>query len=69
MNRDAEAVVWLEKAVPLDPKRAVAHLNLGDAYARTGKRDLARAAYEKNLALSPSAKASAEVRSKLEALR
>jgi peptidoglycan/xylan/chitin deacetylase (PgdA/CDA1 family)/tetratricopeptide (TPR) repeat protein len=69
MNRNAEAVLWLEKAVALDPKRAVAHLNLGDAYARIGKRDLARAAYEKYLALSPAAKASAEVRSKLEALR
>ena len=69
MHGDAEAVLWLEKAVALDPKRAVAHLNLGDAYARIGKRDLARAAYEKYLALSPAAKASAEVRSKLEALR
>src|SRR5262249_22072973 len=48
-----EAVAAYRKAVELDPKRALAHKNLGAALARQGKRDEAVAEYRKAIELDP----------------
>lgn len=43
------AIWWLQKTVQLDPKRAVAYLNLGDALAKLDCSEQARARYRKAL--------------------
>ena len=52
-DKFAEAARWYENAIKLDRSRAIAYLNLGDAYARNSERDKARAAYQTYLELSP----------------
>jgi tetratricopeptide (TPR) repeat protein len=64
----AEAVTWLDKAIEMDPKRAVAYLNLGDAYAKLNRYPEARQAYTKYLELAPASKAAPDVKKKLDAL-
>ena len=59
------AVVWLEKTVALDRKRAVAWLNLGDCYFEVGDFNSAEAAYRMHLKLSPNSKARNKVLQKL----
>jgi len=63
-----EAVLWFQQAISLDPRRAVAYLNLGDAYAKLSKEAPAREAYQKYLDLAPNSKAAPDVKKKLEAL-
>jgi hypothetical protein len=63
-----DSVLWLQQAVSLDPERAVAYLNLGDAYEKLNNNAGARRAYTKYLELVPDAKAAPEIRRKLEAL-
>jgi hypothetical protein len=53
MEKYEESVVWLQKTVSLDPKRAVAYLNLGDAYAKLNRNAEARQAYARYLELAP----------------
>ena len=36
LERHAESREWFERTVAIDPKRAVAYLNLGDAYLKLG---------------------------------
>jgi len=64
------AVEWLGKAIEIDPKRAIAYLNRGDAFAKVNPDDsyMARKDYEKFLELAPDSKAAPEVRKKLDAL-
>jgi tetratricopeptide (TPR) repeat protein len=62
-------VKWFQKTITLDPKRAVAYLNLGDAYLDQQKKSEAKDAYEKYLALSPTSKTAASVREKLKSLQ
>jgi len=38
----AEAIEWFEKTIALDPNRAIAYLNLGDAYFQVGKKSEAK---------------------------
>ncbi len=52
----------------IDPSRAVAQLNLGDAYRQLGERDKARQAYTTYLALQPDGAGAAQVREKLQGL-
>jgi hypothetical protein len=63
-----ESVTWLKAAVEDDPRRAVAYLNLGDAYAKLSRNAEAREAYKKYLELAPDSKAAPDVKKKLEAL-
>ena len=44
---------WFENTLKMDPSRAIAYLNLGDAYARSGQADKARAAFKTYLELAP----------------
>ncbi len=68
-TRKYEASVdWLKKAVGIDPKRAVAYVNLGDAYAKLKRNAEARQAYKKYLELAPDSKSAPDVKKKLEAL-
>jgi tetratricopeptide (TPR) repeat protein len=62
------AVYWLQKTVQLDPKRAVAYLNLGDALAKLNRNPEARDAYKKYLELAPNSKAAPDVKEKLATL-
>ena len=62
------AVYWLQKTITLDPKRAVAYLNLGDALAKLNRNPEARDAYKKYLELAPNSKATPDVKQKLAAL-
>lgn len=63
-----DAVRWFEKAIQLDPHRAVAYLNLGDADVKLKRDAQAKQAYEKFLELAPASKSAPEVREKLKAL-
>lgn len=62
------AVYWLQKTIVLDPTRAVAYLNLGDALAELNRNAEARQAYLKYLELAPDSKAAPDVKKKLDAL-
>ncbi len=62
------AVLWLNDTIRLDRKRAVAYLNLGDAYAKLNRSGEARQAYTKYLELAPDAKEAPDVKKKLAAL-
>lgn len=62
------SIYWFKKAIEIDPKRAVAYLNLGDAYAKVNRSAEARDAYKKYLELAPDSKAAPEVKKKLDAL-
>jgi tetratricopeptide (TPR) repeat protein len=64
-----DAVKWFKQTLALDPKRAVAWLNLGDAYVNLKKNAEAREAYEKYLALAPNGKSAPDVREKLKSLQ
>jgi hypothetical protein len=37
LERLPDAITWYEKTLVLDPMRALAHANLGDAYAKIGR--------------------------------
>jgi len=65
------AIEWLGKAIQIDPKRAIAYLNRGDAFAKLDPDDnnsMARKDYEKFLELAPDSKVAPDVRKKLDAL-
>ena len=63
------AVEWFEKTIKLDPRRAIAFANLGDAYLALGRRAEARRNYERYLELQPTARYAATVRDKLQQLQ
>jgi tetratricopeptide repeat protein len=65
------SIEWLGKAIQIDPKRAIAYLNRGDAFAKLDPDDsssMARKDYEKFLELTPNSKAAPDIRKKLDAL-
>ena len=64
-----EAVQWYGKALELDPMRAVAYLNLGDAYFQMEKKGEAAKAYEKYLSMQPNSSRAAELKEKIDAAR
>jgi len=69
MEQYEDAVYWFKKAIEADPKRAVAYLNLGDAYVKMLLYNAeARQAYEEYLELAPNSKSAPDVKKKLEAL-
>jgi hypothetical protein len=68
MRKYEESVLWLEKTISIDPKRAVAYLNLGDAYAKLRRTAKARQAYTKYLELAPDSQSAPRVKKKLDAL-
>ncbi|QBG85435.1 tetratricopeptide repeat protein [Xanthomonas oryzae] len=59
---------WLETTLKIDPSRAVAYLNLGDAYAKAGDREKARKAYSTYLELQPQGSGAAQARAQLQSL-
>jgi tetratricopeptide (TPR) repeat protein len=63
-----KAIVLINGAGALDPNRAIAYLNLGDAYLQLGKKSEAKQAYEKYLQLQPNSKAAASVQEKVKSL-
>jgi tetratricopeptide (TPR) repeat protein len=69
MSRYDDAVKWFLQTIALDPKRAIAYLNLGDAYLNLQKKPEARDAYEKFLALAPNSKSAPTVHEKLKSLQ
>lgn len=68
MGKYEEAVKYFKETVNCDSARAVAYLNLGDAYAMLSRNAEARQAYTKYLALAPDSKSAPEVKKKLNAL-
>ena len=52
----------------IDPNRAVANLNLGDAYSKLNNNVEARRAYHRYLELAPNSKSAPEIEKKLEAV-
>jgi hypothetical protein len=65
------SIEWLGKAIQIDPKRAIAYLNRGDALAklnRDASGSMARKDYEKFQELAPHSKAAPDIRKKLDAL-
>lgn len=67
MRKFEDSVTWLKKAIEIDPKRAIAYLNLGDTYAEINRIDEARQAYAKYLELAPDSKLAPEVKRKRDA--
>ena len=63
-----KAVAFLQKTIEIDPKRAVAYLNLGDVYVKLNRTVEARQAYTKSLELLSDSKSAAEVKKKLASL-
>ena len=45
LAKSEESVIWINKALAIDPKRSVAWLNLGDSYAKLKRNAEARQAY------------------------
>lgn len=68
LKRFQEAVTWLEKTTMLDPKRAVAWLNLANGYAELGQKEKARNAYQVYLKIFPNSPVKATILDKLSAL-
>lgn len=62
------SVWWFKHVIKVDPKRAIAYLNLGDALAKLNRNADARDAYKKYLELAPDSKATLGVQKKLDAL-
>ena len=52
----------------MDPSRAIAYMNLGDAFARAGERDKARGAYKTYLELAPAGGGAGYAKQQLEKL-
>ena len=68
--RDPQAAIpYFERAIALDPHDPSAYPDLGDAYERLGKQDLAEGAYEDAIRLVPYATWTDHARSELKALR
>jgi tetratricopeptide (TPR) repeat protein len=68
LGKYEDAVQWFQKAIGIDANRAVAYLNLGDAYAMLQRKQEARQAFEKYLELAPNGRSAASVKEKLRAL-
>lgn len=63
-----DSIAWIRKSLEIDPQRAVAYLNLGDALAKLKRNLEAREAYVKCLSLAPHAKSAAEAKKKMNRL-
>ncbi len=50
----------------MDPSRAIAYMNLGDAYFRSGDKDKAKAAYKTYLELTPNGSGAGYAKQQLE---
>jgi len=62
------SVDWLKTTVGIDPKRAVAYLNLGDALVKLNRNTEARESYNRYLELASDSMAAPDVKKKLDAL-
>jgi len=68
LKRYQDAVGWFQRAISVDPSRAIAYLNLGDAYGKLNRNAEARQAYTKYLELAPNSKSAPDVKKRLAAL-
>jgi tetratricopeptide (TPR) repeat protein len=68
MGQYDEAAKRFLQAIARDPKRAIAYLNLGDAYVGLHKNAEAKDAYAKFLALAPNSKSAPDVPAKMQSL-
>ena len=68
MGNYADAAIWFEKALAIDPKRAIAYYNLGDAWLQLNRSADAKKAFEQFLQLQPNAKVAPQAREKLQML-
>ena len=68
-QRYAEAARWLENTLKIDPSRAVAYLNLGDAYLHGGDHARAKQAYNTYLELQPQGSGAGQARAQLQKLQ
>jgi tetratricopeptide (TPR) repeat protein len=68
MQKFGDSLEWFQKAIVADPKRAVAYLNMGDAYVKLERKDEARQNYQKFLELAPNSSSAAAVKAKVAAL-
>ena len=62
----AEAARWFENAVRMDPSRAIAYMNLADAYFKAGDKGKAKGAYKTYLELSPNGSGAGYAKQQLE---
>ena len=67
-NQFDQAARWFENTLKIDPSRAIAYLNLGDAYGALKANEKAREAYQTYLELSPSPNSAEAVKLRLEKL-
>ena len=63
-----QAFADLDRAIALDPNRAIAYVNMGDAYLKSQRNAEARQAYEKYLQLAPNGSSAAYTRTKLQTM-
>jgi tetratricopeptide (TPR) repeat protein len=68
MGQYDEAAKWFLQTIALDPRRAIAWLNLGDAYINLQKKTEAKDAYEKFLVVAPNSKSASDVCGKIQCL-
>ncbi len=68
LNEYDVSVTWFKMAIKIDPTRAIAYLNLGDAFGQLNRNAEAREAYKKYLELAPNSKVVPDVKKKLDAL-
>jgi Tfp pilus assembly protein PilF len=64
-DKFAEAARWFEAAIKMDPSRAVAYLNLGDAQVKNGDREKAKQAFKQYLELAPNGPGAAHARDQI----
>jgi tetratricopeptide (TPR) repeat protein len=64
MGQLENAIGWFEKAIALDPKRAVAYGNLGDACLKLNRKAEAKKAFQKCLELAPNSKDASTIAAK-----
>jgi len=62
------SIWWFKHVLKLEPKRAIAYLNLGDGLVKLNRASEAREAYQKYLELAPDSNAALSVKKKLDAL-
>ena len=69
-NQDkyAEASRWFESTIKIDPSRAIAYLNLGDAMAKKGDAAKAKNAYKVFIEIAPTSKSVTYAKQQIEKL-
>ena len=64
-DKFVEAARWFDNAIRMDPSRAIAYLNLGEAHEKAGDAQRANKAYATYLELAPKGPAAEKLRERL----